>query len=301
LSPEERQRTDAFLEHLAFEKRCSAHTVANYRRDLVALVDYCERAGHECWRDLTTHDIRAFAAACHRRGLSPRSIQRRLSAVRSFFRYLIREKVLKRNPAADVSAPKAGKRLPGTLDADQMARLLEFPGDDPLTVRDRAMLELLYSSGLRLAELVALDMHDVDASDATVTVTGKGAKTRIVPVGRRALEALAEWQRTRVRMAGHEERALFVSRRGTRLAPRSVQERIVHWAKRQGMDRSVYPHLFRHSFASHLLESSGDLRAVQELLGHADVSTTQIYTHLDFQHLAQIYDRTHPRARNNRK
>lgn len=301
MSPEERQRTAAFLEHLAFEKRCSAHTVANYRRDLAALVDYCERAGHDRWRDLTTHDIRAFAAACHRRGLSPRSIQRRLSAVRSFFRYLIREKVLKRNPAADVSAPKAGKRLPGTLDADQMARLLELPGDEPLTIRDRAMLELLYSSGLRLAELVALDLHDVDASDATVTVTGKGARTRIVPVGRRALEALAEWRRTRVRMAGQEEHALFVSRRGTRLAPRSVQERIVHWAKRQGMDRSVYPHLFRHSFASHLLESSGDLRAVQELLGHADVSTTQIYTHLDFQHLAQIYDRTHPRARNNRK
>jgi integrase/recombinase XerC len=301
LSPEDRQKIDAFLEHLAFEKRCSAHTVANYRRDLSALVDYCERAGRERWRELTTHDVRAFAATAHRKGLSPRSIQRRLSAVRSFFRYLIREKVLKRNPAADVSAPKAGKRLPGTLDADQMARLLALPGDDPLTIRDRAMLELLYSSGLRLAELVALDVHDVDAADATVTVTGKGAKTRIVPVGRRALEALAEWRRTRVALADQEERALFVSRRGTRLAPRSVQERIVHWAKRQGMDRSVYPHLFRHSFASHLLESSGDLRAVQELLGHADVSTTQIYTHLDFQHLAQIYDRTHPRARNNRK
>jgi integrase/recombinase XerC len=221
--------------------------------------------------------------------------------LRGFFRFLIREKVLKRNPAADVTAPKAGKRLPGTLDADQMARLLELPGDDPLTVRDRAMLELLYSSGLRLAELVALDLGDVDDADATVRVTGKGAKTRIVPVGRKALAALRAWRRTRAGVAGPDEQALFVSRRGGRLRPRSVQDRIVHWARRQGMDRNVYPHLFRHSFASHLLESSGDLRAVQELLGHADVSTTQIYTHLDFQHLAQIYDQTHPRARSNRK
>ncbi len=301
MSPEERQQLDAFLEHLKFEKRCSEHTVSNYRRDLHALADYCERQQKSAWQDLTSHDVRGFAAACHRRGLSPRSIQRRLSAVRGFFRFLIREKRLKRNPAADVTAPKAGKRLPGTLDADQMARLLDLPGDDPLTVRDRAMLELLYSSGLRLAELVALDLGDVDEADATVRVTGKGAKTRIVPVGRQALAALRAWRGIRAGIAGPEEQALFVSRRGSRLRPRSVQERIVHWSRRQGMDRNVYPHLFRHSFASHLLESSGDLRAVQELLGHADVSTTQIYTHLDFQHLAQIYDQTHPRARTNRK
>lgn len=301
MSPGERQRLDAFLEHLRFEKRCSEHTVANYRRDLAALADYCERAEKAAWRELTSHDVRAFAAACHRRGLAPRSIQRRLSAVRGFFRFLIREKVLTKNPAADVSAPKAGRRLPDTLDADRMARLLELPGDDPLTVRDRAMLELLYSSGLRLAELVALDIGDVDDADATVTVIGKGAKTRIVPVGRQALAAIAEWRRVRARVADLEEQALFVSRRGNRLAARSVQERVVYWARRQGMDRNVHAHLFRHSFASHLLESSGDLRAVQELLGHADVSTTQIYTHLDFQHLAQIYDRTHPRARGSRK
>ncbi|MEJ2603880.1 MAG: tyrosine recombinase XerC [Gammaproteobacteria bacterium] len=301
MSPDECQRLDAFLEHLKFEKRCSGHTVSNYRRDLAALAEFCERREIAAWSDLTTHDLRSFAAACHRRGLSPRSIQRRLSAVRGFFRFLIREKVLKHNPAADVSAPKAGKRLPGTLDADQMARLLELPGNDPLTVRDRAMLELLYSSGLRLAELVALDMGDVDDADATVTVTGKGARTRIVPVGRKALTALREWRGTRAGIADPEEQALFVSRRGGRLRPRSVQQRVDYWARRQGMDRNVYPHLFRHSFASHLLESSGDLRAVQELLGHADVSTTQIYTHLDFQHLAQIYDQTHPRARSNRK
>ncbi len=297
----QREHLTGFLEHLRIEKRCSAHTVAGYRRDLEALAAYCEKTGIGRWRDLTSHDVRAFAAACHRRGLAPRSIQRRLSAVRSFFRYLAREKLVKQNPAAGVSAPKAGKRLPGTLDVDQMARLLEIPGDEPLTVRDRAMLELLYSSGLRLAELVGLNTEDLDRDDATVRVTGKGAKTRIVPVGRRALTALAAWLKERGSLARDDERALFVSRRGARLGPRSVQDRIVHWARRQGIDRHVHPHLFRHSFASHLLESSGDLRGVQELLGHADVSTTQIYTHLDFQHLAQIYDQTHPRARSGRK
>lgn len=300
MSPDERQKLERFLDYLTFEKRASTHTVSNYRRDLEALIAHCERMDVPRWQDVSTHDVRAFAASCHRRGLSPRSIQRRLSAVRGFFRYLLREKVLKQNPAVGVSAPKAGKRLPGTLDADQMARLLDFPGDEPLTIRDRAMLELLYSSGLRLAELVGLNLEDVDDADATVRVTGKGAKTRIVPVGRRALAAIADWRKTRAGLADLAEPAMFVSRRGGRLSRRAVQERIVYWARRQGMDRQVYPHLFRHSFASHLLESSGDLRGVQELLGHADVSTTQIYTHLDFQHLAQIYDRTHPRARSNR-
>ena len=200
-----------------------------------------------------------------------------------------------------VSAPRGAKRLPENLDADRMARLLEIPGKGPLVDRDRAILELLYSSGLRLAELTDLDIGDVDSREATVRVTGKGNKDRIVPVGSRALQALARWRASRPDIAAPDERALFVSTRGTRLSKRSVQARVDHWARRQGIDTRVYPHLFRHSFATHLLESSHDLRGVQELLGHANIATTQVYTHLDFQHLAQIYDRTHPRARSKDK
>ena len=196
-----------------------------------------------------------------------------------------------------VRAPKVGKRLPENLDADRMAKLLDIPGDGPLVARDRAILELLYSSGLRLAELTDLNVGDVDMADCTVRVTGKGNKDRIVPVGRHAISALRQWQIERVLLATSGEKALFVSNRGSRLSQRSVQARVDHWAKRQGINTKVYPHLFRHSFASHLLESSHDLRAVQELLGHSNISTTQVYTHLDFQHLAQIYDKTHPRAR----
>jgi integrase/recombinase XerC len=237
----------------------------------------------------------------YRRGLSARSIQRRLSAARSFFRYLLREKHVKTNPVVSVSAPKSPKRLPGNLDADRMARLLDIRGDTPVINRDRAMLELLYSSGLRLSELVDLDLGDVDARDATVRVTGKGNKDRIVPVGRQALAALSRWHKCRGDLAPADETALFVSNRGQRISRRSVQARVTHWAKKQGIDVNVFPHLFRHSFASHILESSQDLRGVQELLGHANISTTQVYTHLDFQHLAQIYDQTHPRARKKRQ
>ncbi|NQV85451.1 MAG: tyrosine recombinase XerC, partial [Woeseiaceae bacterium] len=238
-----------------------------------------------------------FSASCYRKGLSARSIQRRLSACRTFFRYLIREKHVNKNPVTGVSAPKGKKRLPGNLDADRMARLLDISGQGPLVDRDRAILELLYSSGLRLSELTDLNCGDVDMSDATVRVTGKGNKDRIVPVGRKALQALRQWDLSRVQLAAADEKALFVSSRGTRISTRSVQARVTYWARRQGIDTKVYPHLFRHSFATHLLESSHDLRAVQELLGHANIATTQVYTHLDFQHLAQIYDQTHPRAR----
>ena len=247
--------------------------------------------------DLDSEHVRAYSAACFRKGLSARSIQRRLSAARTFFRYLIREKHVKKNPVTRCQPQRAGKRLPDNLDADRMAKLLEIPGDGPIVDRDRAILELLYSSGLRLAELIDLNLGDVDSSDATVRVTGKGNKDRIVPVGRKALAALASWQKSRASMADPDEKALFVSNRGQRLSHRSVQARVTYWAKRQGIDSKVYPHLFRHSFATHLLESSHDLRGVQELLGHANISTTQVYTHLDFQHLAQIYDKTHPRAR----
>lgn len=293
----EKDWIEKFIHHLGYERRLSELTCKHYRRDLEALLAFCAEIGVDRWRDLDSEHFRAFSATSFRRGLSARSIQRRLSAARTFFRYLLREKHVKTNPVASISAPRSGKRLPGNLDADRMARLLDIPGDGPIVDRDRAILELLYSSGLRLAELVDLDCNDIDMQDATVRVTGKGNKDRIVPVGSHALKALTLWHRSRREFAPADESALFVSNRGTRLSRRSVQARVTHWAKRQGIDTNVSPHLFRHSFATHLLESSHDLRGVQELLGHANISTTQVYTHLDFQHLAQIYDRTHPRAR----
>lgn len=288
---------DKFIRHLEFERRLSALTCKHYRRDLHALSEYCDKNDLRTWGQVDDDHLRSVSAQWFRRGLAPRSIQRRLSAIRMFFRFLVREKHVKKNPVQTVRAPKAGKRLPENLDADRMAKLLDIPGEGPLVARDRAILELLYSSGLRLAELTDLNLGDVDMADCTVRVTGKGNKDRIIPVGRHAIRALRTWHTERALMAAAEEKALFVSNRGSRLSQRSVQARVDHWAKRQGINTKVYPHLFRHSFASHLLESSHDLRAVQELLGHSNISTTQVYTHLDFQHLAQIYDKTHPRAR----
>jgi integrase/recombinase XerC len=288
---------DKFIQHLDFERRLSKETSKNYRRDLLSLLAFREYSGIATWGEMDSEQIRAFSASCYRKGLSARSIQRRLSACRTFFRYLMREKQVARNPVNGVTAPKGKKRLPGNLDADRMARLLAIPGTGPLVDRDRAILELLYSSGLRLSELTDLNCGDVDMQDATVRVTGKGNKDRIVPVGRKALKALDQWNSSRVLLAANDEKAIFVSNRGTRISPRSVQARVTHWARIQGIDTKVYPHLFRHSFATHMLESSHDLRGVQELLGHANIATTQVYTHLDFQHLAQIYDQTHPRAR----
>jgi integrase/recombinase XerC len=286
-----------YLAHLKNERRLSSHTGSNYARDLAALASYCKRAGLDGWRRIDSQHIRVFAAEEHRAGLAPRSIQRRLSAVRGFFAYLIRERQLEANPASEIHAPRAPKRLPHTLDADQMARLLDFRGDSTLDARDRAIMELFYSSGLRLAELAGLKLADLDLKDQTVRVTGKGSKSRIVPVGRHAVTALRAWLERRSAIRQVEDHALFVGTSGRRLGPRAIQLRVEHWARRQGLGVKVHPHLFRHSFATHLLESSGNLRGVQELLGHADIATTQIYTHLDFQHLARIYDRTHPRAR----
>jgi integrase/recombinase XerC len=286
-----------FRRHLTKERRLSAHTDSNYARDLTALAKFCGQQGILDWPALDHAQVRLFAARSHAAGLAPRSIQRRLSAVRSFLNFLIREGVLSGNCALDVRAPKGQRRLPVTLDADSMARLLEIPAEDALAIRDRALMELLYSSGLRLAELVGLDLTDLKAADRTVRVLGKGSKTRELPVGRKALAALAAWLKERPALLRGESSAVFVGATGRRLGARAIQKRVEYWAVRQGLPMHVHPHLFRHSFASHLLESSGELRAVQELLGHADISTTQVYTHLDFQHLARIYDASHPRAR----
>ncbi|HKD53595.1 MAG TPA: tyrosine recombinase XerC [Steroidobacteraceae bacterium] len=297
MSPAALEWLARFRRYLSAERRLSQHTDESYARDLAALVKFCDRAGLREWSELDTQHVRTFAAHSHAGGLSPRSIQRRLSAVRSFYAFLLRESRSASNPAQEVRAPKSRRRLPQTLDADQMARLLEIPATGALGARDRAIMELFYSSGLRLAELVGLELTSIDLKDRVVQVLGKGRKARIVPVGRAAIEALRAWLKERATLAHAGETALFVGRNGERLGPRAVQLRVAYWARRQGLNLRVYPHLFRHSFASHLLESSGELRGVQELLGHADISTTQVYTHLDFQHLARIYDATHPRAR----
>lgn len=286
-----------FLVHLAQERRLSPHTGFNYRHDLELFATFCASKSLERWQQVDSQHVRTFAAAEFHRGQSGRSIQRRLSAIRGFFEFLLREREVAFNPASEVRAPKANKRLPKTLDADLMARLLTFRADSTLDVRDKAVMELFYSSGLRLAELVGANLLDLDLLDRTVRVTGKGSKTRIVPVGRFAVEALAAWLKERAAVAAPAETALFVNRRGRRMGTRSVQYRIARWAVRQGIGVHLHPHMFRHSFASHLLESSQDLRGVQELLGHANIATTQVYTHLDFQHLAKIYDQAHPRAK----
>ncbi len=290
-------QVDAYFEHLRSERRASAHTLSNYRRDLNRLQAYCVQQQVEHWAALTVPQVRAYIAQLHRAGLEGKSIQRMLSAARSFYRFLQRERVLTGNPFIGIRAPKSAKRLPATLSVDQTTRIVAIPTNDAISLRDRAMFELLYSSGLRLAELVSLDVPDVDLFDNLVRVTGKGAKTRIVPVGSQAHAAIKRWLRQRAQSVAPGEQALFIGRNGRRLGARSVQQRLALWALRQGLTMPVHPHMLRHSFASHLLESSGDLRAVQELLGHADISTTQIYTHLDFQHLAKVYDQAHPRAR----
>lgn len=291
------RQLDAYFDFLKNERRLSPHTLSNYRHDLDSLAAFCDAHGIDDWQTLNAQNSRAFAAQLHRQGLAGRSIARTLSAARSFYRYLLREGDVQQNPFTGVVAPKAGKRLPKALSVDQAARLMQIEGDEPLTRRDRALLELLYSSGLRLAELVSINVTDLDLHDATVTVTGKGAKTRIVPVGTQARGAIQAWLKERATLAAVGETALFLGRNGKRLGARAVQLRLKQWAVRQGIEVPTHPHMLRHSFASHLLESSGDLRAVQELLGHADLSTTQVYTHLDFQHLSKVYDAAHPRAR----
>ena len=297
MAPDELEWIDRFLAHLKHERRMSAHTVAAYGHDLSTLADFCDRRAFASWGALDNARLRAFAAAQHGAGLSPRSIQRRLSAARTFYEFLMREGHCARNPALDVRAPKSKKRLPATLDADQMGRLLSFRVDDTLSARDKAIMELFYSSGLRLAELVDLEMTAVDLQDRTVRVLGKGNKTRIVPVGRQAVESIKRWLRERTALVKPDVQALFVGQSGRPLSVRAVQLRVAAWGRRMGIGVHIHPHMFRHSFATHLLESSGDLRGVQELLGHANIGTTQVYTHLDFQHLASVYDAAHPRAR----
>ncbi len=293
MNQQEASRIDLFLGTL---QHLSDHTRKSYQRDLKVLLEFVNGQEVHKWNELDGRQIRSFVAWRHRQGIGGRSLQRNLSATRAFYRYLIGEGVAQHNPAEGVQAPKSPKILPKLLDVDQAAQLLEIDDKDPLAIRDKAILELMYSSGLRLSELVMLNIDSLDLVDAVVTVVGKGKKTRVVPIGKQARKAIEQWFKCRDKMANDEEFAVFVSQRGNRISRRSIQQRLKLWAMKQGITNHVNPHMLRHSFASHLLESSGDLRAVQELLGHADISTTQVYTHLDFQHLANVYDDAHPRA-----
>ncbi|HEY7759774.1 MAG TPA: tyrosine recombinase XerC [Burkholderiales bacterium] len=286
---------DAFLAHLAQERRLSPHTVQAYGRDVRVLLDLTEEAVP--LPDIRMPQARRLAGQLHARGLDGRSIARMLSAWRAFFRYLARDHGFTHNPFQGIRAPRSAKNLPKALSPDEAGKLMELAALDDLAVRDRAICELFYSSGLRLSELTGLQLGDVSFSDRTVRVTGKGSKTRVVPVGRFALQALTAWLAARAAMTRPEEQALFVARTGRPLAARGVQRCLRRRAVQQGLTQPVHPHMLRHSFASHVLQSSGDLRAVQEMLGHASISTTQVYTHLDFQHLAKVYDAAHPRAR----
>jgi integrase/recombinase XerC len=300
MSPQSLQRLADFERHLSTERRLSGHTLLAYGRDLRALQQWCSRQQLTQWTQLDHQHIRQFAARCHAGGLNGRSIQRRLAALRCFFAFLQREGAIQNNPALDVRAPKSAKRLPDTLDVDQMARLLSRKPRSVLDSRDHALLELFYSSGLRLAELTSLTLSQLKLDEATVRVVGKGNKERIVPVGRPAIKAIRRWLSERPGLAATDEQAVFVGRNGGRLSERAVQLRVAAMARAAGIPQHLHPHMLRHSFATHLLESSRDLRGVQELLGHANISTTQIYTHLDFQHLARTYEQAHPRAKRRR-
>jgi len=305
--PTLKQDLDKFYRYLRAEKRYSRHTVSAYTRDINHFIS-CGNFDIDQpmdWDNIKQADIRNIVAQLHRKGLSGKSLQRWLSSIRSLFNYLCRFKHAKHNPAVGIPAPKTAKRLPKTLNVDEINQLLEIRSSttetdetkNNLTCRDNAMMELMYACGLRLSELSGINLIDIDWQQQSLTVTGKGQKQRRVPFGKKAKQAISNWKKQRDIIANENETALFVSSRGSRLSNSSIQKRMKKMAVAQGLNTNVYPHMLRHSFASHILESSKDLRAVQELLGHANLSTTQIYTHLDFQHLAGVYDDAHPRAR----
>lgn len=290
------RQLEAYCAHLRNERQVSDHTLLAYRRDLQKVIEYCNSQGIDGWEALQVQQLRQLVARQHHHGQSSRSLARLLSAVRGLYRYLNREGLCQHDPANGLSPPKGERRLPKTLDTDRALQLLDGGVDDDFIARrDQAILELFYSSGLRLSELTNLDMEHLDLAGGLVQVQGKGGKARVLPVGRKAREALQEWFRLRG-ISAPRDNAVFVTRQGNRISPRAIQVRVKTAGERE-LGQHLHPHMLRHSFASHLLESSQDLRAVQEMLGHADISTTQIYTHLDFQHLAAVYDSAHPRAK----
>lgn len=288
-----------FLSYLESVKQYSHHTLNGYKRDLEKLSSYLSNQDIENWKLVKEHDLRTFVNSERRRGLSPRSIQRLLSSCRTFFEFLLTEGQIQLSPAQNISSPKLAQLLPKAMDADLVQRLLDFKAKGMIEVRDKALAELLYSSGLRLSEICHLDMKDLDLKERTCVVTGKGNKTRIVPVGKKAIQAIRDWMMYRSELKQSKEtstEAIFLNNKGNRISARSIQLRLEKLCLLRGLP-GINPHMFRHSFASHVLESSGDLRAVQEMLGHSDIGTTQIYTKLDFQHLSKVYDKAHPRAK----
>ena len=287
---------DPFLSHLEVVRHLSPHTISSYKRDLTAFFTFLKEK-HDSGEEVRDHDIRGFVARERRRDLSARSIQRALSSIRSFFNYLLDEEVVESNPAANISSPKSTQLLPKALDTDLVKRLLDFKPQGDIEIRDKAMVELLYSSGLRLSELCSLNMDSISVRERSCRVVGKGNKTRDLPVGEKAIQSLRDWLLVRKNISSDSNKALFLNKNGKRISTRSVQLRLERLSKKRGLPM-VNPHMLRHSFASHILESSGDLRAVQEMLGHSDIGTTQIYTKLDFQHLSKVYDDAHPRAKN---
>ena len=292
----------AFLDYLQFERRYSPHTWENYQRDLLQFSQWLTKHSDvKSLNEVAEFSVRQWISQMHREGLKSRSLQRKLSSLRSYYQYQIKHKHITLNPAIDVRAPRDSKPLPKTLDLEQVTQLLNIEGDDFISVRDKAIIELFYSSGLRLAELAGLQLADIDLEAALVTVTGKGNKTRVIPIGSKAIEALRSWLVHRALANRKQVDGLFLSRQGSTISHRNIQLRMNHWQKKQGITQSIHPHKLRHSFASHLLQSSGDLRAVQEFLGHSDISSTQVYTHLDYQHLASVYDKAHPRASGKKK
>ena len=295
MSPLAKRTLTQFFFYLEIEKRVSIHTLTNYRRDIAQLQLYCKDHNLFEWKDIKAVDIRHHIAARHRNGLSSKSLQRELSAIRSFYNYQLKKHLVDINPALHIRGPKQQRKLPKVLDVDQLSGILDAKPDSYLEIRDLAMFELFYSSGLRLSELQALNREDIDLSEKSLRVRyGKGGKQRDLPVGSKAIVAIQKWLNYRPQT---RDDALFTSQQGQRLGMRSIQLRLDRWCIKKGVPEHVHPHMLRHSFASHLLESSQDIRAVQELLGHSNISTTQIYTHLDFQHLADVYDQAHPRAK----
>lgn len=286
----------SYWDYLIIERQLSAHTLTNYQRQLDAVVKLLNEQGIQHWQQVTPGVVRFILAQSKKAGLKEKSLALRLSALRQFLSYLVHQGKLKVNPATGISAPKQGKHLPKNIDGEQVQQLLANDSKEPIDIRDRAILELMYSSGLRLSELQGLDLNSINTRTREVRVFGKGNKERIVPFGRYASHALQQWLKVRL-LFNPKDDALFVSQLGNRISHRSIQKRLETWGVRQGLTSHLNPHKLRHSFATHMLEASSDLRAVQELLGHSNLSTTQIYTHLNFQHLADVYDQAHPRAK----
>lgn len=289
-----------FLNYLKSEKQLSLNTQVNYRRQLYAIIDLTKDLDIEKWQAIDSSAVRLLISRSRQTGLQARSLSLRLSALRSFFDWMVKNEMISVNPARGVVNPKLGQHLPKNIDIDEVNQLLDIEYNDPLSVRDRAMLEVMYGSGLRLSELVNINCRELNLREGEVRVMGKGNKERKLPLGRESVKWIEYWLTMRNELKPQDD-ALFISKLGKRISPRNVEKRFAQWGIKQGLSSHVHPHKLRHSFATHMLESSGDLRAVQELLGHADLSTTQVYTHLDFSHLSEVYDSAHPRAKRGKK